>query len=217
MSSQWIFPGYTPGASPIGAGFPNMNAMWQFPANNQDVLNLNLKRRDIVAAWRPNVHLFEPALIPTTVPLVYSVTIEGRTFQTTQQVGASLTDIAEALELVLRQEQTIVKVFRSDESLLFYGKLGQTLTVVFNVNLLSVMTLDAISVGEPGFMHVITARRHFTVERMERCEAEILRVRRAISGPVNVEGHPALISTTPFLDLPSADVATVIAREEFIP
>ncbi len=217
MSSQWIFPGYTPGAQPIGAGFPNMNTMWQFPADNQDVLDLNLKRRDIVAAWRPNVYLVEPTLIPTTVPLVYAITINGRTFTTTQNVGASLIDIATALELVLIQEQTIVKVFRANESLLFYGKLGETLTVSLTATMTLMMSLDALRQGEPGFMHVVSARRHFTIERGVRCEAEILRVRRAISGLVNVDGHPSLISTTPFLDLPSADVATVIAREEFIP
>lgn len=217
MSSQWIFPGYTPGASPIGAGFTNMHSMWQFPADNADVLALNLKQRDIVSLWRPNVYLLEPALVPTGPDLTYTVTIEGRAFSTTQSVGASLIDVATALELVLNQQQTIVKVFRSDENLLFYGGMGQTLTVTLNANLTLMMTLEALREGEPGFMHVLTARRHTTIERGVRCPVEILRVRRAISGLVNVQNHPALISTTPFIDISSNQVATVVAREEYIP
>jgi len=194
--------------------------MWQFPTTEAQVLALNLQRRDIVSTWRPDVYLFEPNVVPTTVPLVYSVTIEGRTFSTTQSPGASLTDIATALYGVLVVEQSIVAVFIDGATLLIYGALGQVLTVTLTTTLTLLQRLPAIAEGpSPGKLHILYARSWWTkdTETGEPVPRQTYRVRREIVGPVNVAGHPALVSTTPFLDVTSAEIRTIIARAEDIP
>lgn len=192
--------------------------MWTFPLTPEAVVDLDLKRRDIVAAWRPDVYMFDPAVIPTTGPLTYTVTIEGRSFSTTQDVGATLESIATALEVVLIAEQTIVRVFRTDETIMIYGALGQQLTVAFNANLELIQNLPPLSDGlPPGQLHVMIAKPFYGAVDGQPEARATYRVRRTIEGPVNVEGHPTLLSTTPFIDISNADVHTIIAREEDIP